>query len=130
MVTDKAFRALADPTRRALLDRLQAGGQPVHELARHFPVSRPAISKHLRLLREAGLVVERPAGREVFYELNAEQLKDVDDWLASYRRFWQTRLVRLKEHVERKQIQRGVTEDGGRRTAGRAKRTARTGGEA
>jgi DNA-binding transcriptional ArsR family regulator len=101
MVTDPAaFRALADPTRRALLDLLRDGPGPVHELASHFPVSRPAISKHLRLLREAGLVVERREGREIYYELNASPLMEVDRWMENYRELWQTRLARLKTQVE------------------------------
>jgi DNA-binding transcriptional ArsR family regulator len=94
------FRALADPTRRAILDSLRAGEQPVGNIANSFAVSRPAISKHLRVLREAGLVIERREGRQRIYELHAEPLRRVDDWLGEYRRFWAGNLRRLKQYVE------------------------------
>ena len=79
------FQALADPTRRAILTLLQHGSQPVGSIARDFPISRPAISRHLRVLREAELVSEIKVGRNRLYELNAGPLKNVDDWLAHYR---------------------------------------------
>jgi DNA-binding transcriptional ArsR family regulator len=94
------FRALSDPTRRAILDALRAGEQPVGRLARRFPVSRPAVSKHLRLLREAGLVVEDKRGRQRVCRLDARPLAEVDDWLNGYRRFWQSNLRQLKRYVE------------------------------
>jgi DNA-binding transcriptional ArsR family regulator len=119
MVTDPAaFRALADPTRRALLDLLRGGGKPVHELASHFPMSRPAISKHLRLLREAALVVERREGREIYYELNASPLIEVDRWMEKYRELWQTRLKRLKTRVESRREGRAGGEARGTRRGG------------
>jgi DNA-binding transcriptional ArsR family regulator len=96
------FQALADPTRRAILTLLQQGSQPVNGIARDFPVSRPAISRHLRILREADLVTEIKVGRNRLYELNAGPLKDVDDWLAHYRHMWQHRLRNLKRFVEQK----------------------------
>ena len=94
------FRVLADPTRRAILDALRVGRQPVGRIARRFPVSRPAISKHLRVLREADLVIERKEGRQRICELNVEPLRRVDDWLRDYRRFWAGKLRRLKQYVE------------------------------
>jgi DNA-binding transcriptional ArsR family regulator len=94
------FRALADPTRRAILSLLREGSQPVGSIAREFPVSRPAISKHLRLLRLAGLVVETKEGRNRLYELNAAPLKEVDDWLSFYRYLWQHKLRNLKHFLE------------------------------
>jgi DNA-binding transcriptional ArsR family regulator len=94
------FSALADPTRRAVLDLLRQGSQPAGEIARAFPVSRPAISKHLRLLRRAHLVEERREGRQRLYQLNPEPLKAVDSWLNHYRIFWQTNLTHLKAFVE------------------------------
>jgi len=99
-VTYLAFSALADPTRRAVLDLLRGGRQPAGDIAQAFPVSRPAISKHLRLLRHAHLVREKREGRHRVYELNAEPLKAIDSWLAQYRAFWQTSLVSLKTFVE------------------------------
>lgn len=97
---DHAFAALADPTRRALLDLLRAGGRPAGQIAQSFPVSRPAISRHLRLLRRANLVREHRRGRHRLYEINAEPLRAVDQWLAHYRMFWNARLAGLKAFVE------------------------------
>jgi len=94
------FSALADPTRRAMLDLLRQGSLPAGQIARAFPVSRPAISKHLRLLRKAHLVEEKREGRHRIYQLNSEPLKAVDSWLEQYRVFWQTSLTNLKTFVE------------------------------
>jgi DNA-binding transcriptional ArsR family regulator len=97
---EDTFYALADPTRRAVLDLLRRGSQPAGQIASAFPVSRPAISKHLRLLRQARLVKERREGRNWFYELNPKPLKAVDSWLEQYRVFWQANLASLKSFVE------------------------------
>ena len=97
---DAAFYALADPTRRAVLDLLRTGRQPAGQIAESFPVSRPAISKHLRLLRRANLVREQRSGRHRLYELNAAPLRAVDEWLDEYRAFWKTKLAHLKAFVE------------------------------
>lgn len=97
---DAAFHVLADPTRRAVLDLLRGGSQAAGEIARRFPVSRPAISKHLRLLRRAGLVREHRRGRHRLYRLDPEPLKAVDRWLEQYRAFWEARLSGLKNFVE------------------------------
>jgi len=100
--TSAVFRALADPTRRAILDALRDGGQPVGRIADGFRVSRPAISKHLRVLREANLVLVSPSddGRERVCELNAAPLREVEDWLNGYRRFWGENLRALKRYLE------------------------------
>jgi DNA-binding transcriptional ArsR family regulator len=95
-----AFGALADPTRRAVLDLLRQGSLPAGVIARAFPVSRPAISKHLRLLRRAHLVRERREGRRRMYQLNPAPLRAVDSWLEHYRSFWQMSLADLKAFVE------------------------------
>ena len=97
---DAAFSALADPTRRAVLDLLRAGTRPAGDIASAFTVSRPAISKHLRILRRAHLVEERREGRHRMYHLNPEPLKAVDSWLNQYRQFWTASLANLKEFVE------------------------------
>jgi len=101
--SEAAFHALADPTRRAVLDLLRQGSQPAGEIARAFPVSRPAISKHLRQLRKAHLVVEHRRGRHRYYHLNPEPLKAVDSWLEQYRSFWQASLSNLKAFLEQEQ---------------------------
>jgi len=94
------FRALADPTRRRILGLLRVSGHSVGELAGNFPISRPAISKHLRLLRSAGLVVSHRRGAARICELNAQPLRAVNEWLHDYQRFWQGSLRRLKQFVE------------------------------
>jgi DNA-binding transcriptional ArsR family regulator len=94
------FRAIADPTRRRILDRLRAGPAPVNALASEFDQTRPAISKHLRVLREARLVSEERSGRERLYELRPEALQPVVGWIEGYRAFWQTSLHNLKRRLE------------------------------
>jgi DNA-binding transcriptional ArsR family regulator len=94
------FRAIADPTRRAILNRLRAGGAPVNALAADFAQTRPAISKHLRILRRARLVRERRVGRERIYQLKPEPLRQVADWIEGYRLFWQRSLTNLKRYLE------------------------------
>jgi DNA-binding transcriptional ArsR family regulator len=98
--SELTFRALADPTRRAVLDLLRRGEQPAGQIAESFPVSRPAISKHLRLLRRARLVTENQRGRHRFYQLNPVPLQAVDSWLEEYRHFWHVNLSNLKNFVE------------------------------
>ncbi|HZW92634.1 MAG TPA: metalloregulator ArsR/SmtB family transcription factor [Candidatus Eremiobacteraceae bacterium] len=98
--SETTFQALADPTRRAVLDLLRRGSQPAGEIAHAFPVSRPAISKHLRLLRRAHLVREHREGRHRVYHLNPEPLRAVDSWLDQYRSFWKMNLANLKTFVE------------------------------
>lgn len=98
--TEATFHALADPTRRAVLDMLRAGSRPAGQIAQSFTVSRPAISKHLRLLRRAHLVEERREGRNRVYQINPGPLKAVDSWLEQYRTFWQANLSSLKSFVE------------------------------
>ncbi|MGN6101646.1 MAG: ArsR/SmtB family transcription factor [Devosia sp.] len=94
------FRAIADPTRRAILERLKAGPAPVNALAADFSQSRPSISKHLRILHEAGAVSEQRAGRERIYRIEPQTLMQVDSWISSYRSLWQDNLTRLKTYLE------------------------------
>ena len=94
---DIVFGALADPTRRAILSNLQRGDAPVHELARHFDMSRPAVSKHLAVLRAAGLVKEKRQGRENHYALEREALESARAWLTV---FWRSKLGALKQVAE------------------------------
>jgi DNA-binding transcriptional ArsR family regulator len=94
------FRAIADPTRRAILDRLRAGPAPVNALAADFAQSRPAISKHLRVLKESALVSEQRVGRERVYELRPMPLQAAIGWLEGYRSFWQRSLDNLKRILE------------------------------
>jgi DNA-binding transcriptional ArsR family regulator len=94
------FRALGDPSRRRILDRLVVGDASVNELAQGFSTSRPAISRHLRVLREATLVIERKEGRRRIYSLHPQPMSRADEWLAKYRVFWAARLQALKAMVE------------------------------
>jgi DNA-binding transcriptional ArsR family regulator len=94
------FRAIADPTRRAILDRLRGGPVAVNDLAADFEQSRPAISKHLRVLREASLVTEQRVGRERLYELQPAPLQRVAGWVEGYRAGWQRNLNNLKRYLE------------------------------
>jgi len=96
------FRAIADPTRRAILERLRQGPAPVKALAAAFSQSRPAISKHLRILNEARVVSEQRAGRERIYRIEPDRLSEVDDWIGEYRSLWQDNLNRLKNYLEEK----------------------------
>ena len=99
---DLTFGALADPTRRAILERLARGEATVGELARPFRVSRPAISKHLRVLERAGLVQRERDGRVSRCELDAAPLREADAWVERYRVFWEGRLDSLARYVERR----------------------------
>src|SRR5579859_7829028 len=94
------FTAIAHPVRRQLLDRLSQSEQSVTQLAEPFDMSRPAISQHLRILLEAGLVSERRLGRERRYQLQAQRLLEVQRWLQTYRRFWHTRLEDLGRYLD------------------------------
>ncbi len=97
----EALEALADPTRRQLLALLRDGEVAAGELAVRFPVSRPAISRHLRVLREAGLVRSRVEGRRRLYALDPRPLRELDDWLEPYRDLWAQRLDALDTEIAR-----------------------------
>ncbi len=114
---DATFSALADATRRAILSRLASGEHTVSELAEPFPVSLPAISKHLRVLERAGLVVQEKDGRRRRCQLSARPLHDANEWLEGYRRFWEESFRRLdslldelKRREKRQQKKRGRTQ--------------------
>jgi DNA-binding transcriptional ArsR family regulator len=97
---EAVFRAIADPTRREILGLLRGGRRTVGDIAQNFRTSRPAISRHLRVLRAAGLVVARREGTARVCEWNAVPLRDVDDWLRDYQAFWRASLRNLKRYVE------------------------------
>src|SRR5215813_3798058 len=94
------FAAIAHPVRRQLLDMLSKGDQSVKELTEPFDMSRPAISQHLRILLDVGLVSERRAGRERRYKLHSEGLMEVQRWLKTYQHFWQDQLQALGQFLE------------------------------
>jgi DNA-binding transcriptional ArsR family regulator len=97
------FEVLAEPTRRRILDLLLEGPRPVGELVDRLGLSQPGVSKHLRVLREAGLVAVRKDAQRRWYELRTEPLADVDAWLEPYRRQWAGRLDALERHLDRKE---------------------------
>jgi DNA-binding transcriptional ArsR family regulator len=99
---DGVFRAIADPTRREILGILRSGPCAVGEIAENFRMSRPAVSKHLRLLSAAGLVTTRQAGTWRLCGLNAKPLRAVNDWLQDYALFWGGSLRSLKSYMEEK----------------------------
>lgn len=94
------FQAIADPTRRELLSLLADKEMPVTAISERFPISRTAVSKHLHVLADAGLVSERKVGRETRYKLQPEPLMELKQWLSYYERFWDDKLVKLKNFVE------------------------------
>jgi DNA-binding transcriptional ArsR family regulator len=95
------FDAIADPTRRQLIHLLsQAEEKPLHELKAQFSMGRTAVSKHLTILKEAGLVLDRKVGRETRFRLNADPLREVQDWVAFYSKYWTTNMLRLNQLFE------------------------------
>ncbi|MCG5452678.1 MULTISPECIES: ArsR/SmtB family transcription factor [Micromonospora] len=99
MSTD-AFTVLAEPTRRRILDQLRDAERSVGELVDGLGVSQPAVSKHLRVLRDAGFVTCRTAARQRIYRLDPGPLRDVDGWLSPYRRLWARHLDALERHLD------------------------------
>jgi DNA-binding transcriptional ArsR family regulator len=98
--TGDVYRAIADPRRREILELLGSGEQPVHTLVSQFDVSFAAISQHLGVLRDAGLVVQRPEGRSRLYSATPSGLKEVYDWTAQYRDFWRGKISRLNKYLD------------------------------
>ena len=102
----EAFAALADPTRRRIVELLADGEHDVAELNAHFPISQPAVSRHLRVLREHGLVRSRPQAQRRVYSLDPTPLAELDHWLARYRSFWSQRLDALETELHRARKER------------------------
>jgi DNA-binding transcriptional ArsR family regulator len=95
-----AFQVLGEPNRQAILSALRDGERPVGELVDRLGLSQPAVSKHLRVLKEAGLVEVRPDAQRRLYRIRPEPLAELDDWLEPYRRLWSTHLDQLEDHLE------------------------------
>jgi DNA-binding transcriptional ArsR family regulator len=95
-----AFEVLAEPARRRILDVLRTGERPVGDLVDELAMSQPSVSKHLRVLREAGFVDVRAEAQRRVYRLRTEPLRTIDDWLAPYRRLWSERLDDLERHLD------------------------------
>ena len=108
---DAVLAAIADPHQRTLLHALGEGPATVNELAELVPIARPGVSRHLRILREAGLVVARQDAQRRIYELRPAPLAELDEWLAPYRRMWAHRLDALATEVSRGKRERTTTDD-------------------
>lgn len=100
MSQDAVFRALADPSRRAIFERLAKTEMPVKELTARFDISQPAVSQHLAALRSAGLVTERREGRHVYYRAEPRGLRPLVDWIGHYQSFWLERIGELQKVLE------------------------------
>jgi len=100
-----AFEVLAEPNRRAILDLLRQGERPVGELVAHLQVSQPAVSKHLRVLKDSGLVESRIDAQRRLYRIRPAPLEALDDWLQPYRQFWAGHLNQLESHLTRRRRQ-------------------------
>jgi DNA-binding transcriptional ArsR family regulator len=98
-----AFEAIAEPNRRRILDVLQAGERPAGDVVEALAISQPGVSKHLRLLREAGLVRVRADGQRRLYSVEPRSLAAIEDWLRPHLDFWRDRLDALEDHLEKEQ---------------------------
>ena len=96
-MTRDIFQAIADPTRRAIIALIAMQAMTPNALAERFDTSRQAISKHLRILTECELVTQEHQGREIYYRLEIEKMKEIDKWLEQYRKIWETRLNQLED---------------------------------
>jgi len=91
------FQAIADPTRRAIIALIALQAMTPNAIAEHFDTTRQAVSKHLRILTECELVTQEQKGREIYYSLEIEKMKEIDKWLEQYRKIWETRLNQLDD---------------------------------
>ncbi|HEX6278813.1 MAG TPA: metalloregulator ArsR/SmtB family transcription factor [Pyrinomonadaceae bacterium] len=89
------FQAIADPTRRAIIALIAMQAMTPNAIAEHFDTSRQAVSKHLRILSECEVVTQEPRGREIYYRLEIEKMKEIDEWMEQYRKIWETRYEQL-----------------------------------
>jgi DNA-binding transcriptional ArsR family regulator len=111
--TTDAFNAVAEPRRRQILDVLASGERAVNDLVERLGLAQPQVSKHLKVLREVGLVVVREEGRQRMYRLNGQPLKSIHDWVKSYEQSWNERFVSLDEVLEElKGKEQGDGDDG------------------
>jgi DNA-binding transcriptional ArsR family regulator len=98
--TSDAFNAVAEPRRRDILDYLAASERPVSDIVEALAIAQPSVSKHLRVLRDVGLVDMRRAGRQVFYRTNVQAIRPLHEWTRQFERYWRHQLTRIKERAE------------------------------
>ena len=91
------FQAIADPTRRAIITLIALHAMTPNAIAEHFDISRQAVSKHLKILNECELVKPQQQGREIYYQLEIEKMKEIDEWLEQYRKIWEARFSQLED---------------------------------
>jgi DNA-binding transcriptional ArsR family regulator len=99
--TSDAFNAIAEPRRRDILEYLAPRERPVGDIVVALGLLQPSVSKHLRVLRDVGLVEVRRDGRQVFYRTNAEEIRQIHEWTRRFERYWRNQLTRIKERAER-----------------------------
>jgi DNA-binding transcriptional ArsR family regulator len=109
--TSDAFNAVAEPRRRQILELLTRGEKPVNDMVASLGLAQPQVSKHLRVLREVGLVSMRGSGQQRLYKLNADRLKVIHDWVRTFEPFWDRQLDRIKERALRKAKDRSAGQD-------------------
>jgi DNA-binding transcriptional ArsR family regulator len=100
--TSDAFNAVAEPRRRAILSYLALKERPVGDIVKSLRLEQPSVSKHLRVLKDVGLVRVRRAGRQAFYRTNAEAIRPLHEWTSTFERYWVNQLSRIKERAEKK----------------------------
>jgi DNA-binding transcriptional ArsR family regulator len=110
--TSDVFNAVAEPQRRAILNLLAQGERSVNDIVESLRVKQPQISKHLRVLRQVGLVSVRESGQQRLYQLKGEGLKPIHDWVKPFEHLWNARLDRLAEYLNELQTQEGLSEHG------------------
>jgi DNA-binding transcriptional ArsR family regulator len=98
--TSDVFNAVAEPRRRDILDYLAASERPVSDIVEALAIAQPSVSKHLRVLRDVGLVDMRRAGRQVFYRTNVQAIRPLHEWTRQFERYWRHQLTRIKERAE------------------------------
>lgn len=102
--TSDSFNAVAEPRRREILNYLAAQERPVGDIVATLGLEQPSVSKHLRVLREVGLVHARRNGRRIFYRTNADAIRPLHEWTSTFERFWRHQLIRIKERAEAKNV--------------------------
>ena len=111
--TSDAFNAVAEPRRREILNYLALGERPVGDIVATLELAQPSVSKHLRVLKDVGLVRVRREGRQMLYETNAEAIRPPHEWTGTFEKFWRHQLGRVKERAEAKAKEGGADWDGG-----------------
>jgi DNA-binding transcriptional ArsR family regulator len=104
--TSDAFNAVAEPRRREILNYLAARERPVNDIVAALSLEQPSVSKHLRVLKDVGLVHVRREGRQMFYKTNAEAIRPLHEWTETFERFWRHQLLRVKEQAEAKAVEK------------------------